>query len=79
MIHLRVSADGTDRTEAQWYGKQDPQRDNRIIFDDKQLDIWGLPSLSFACKLSKNDNERCERIYADMIKVSHQFKPYSLL
>ncbi|CAD6586338.1 MAG: Pyranose 2-oxidase [Tremellales sp. Tagirdzhanova-0007] len=64
VIHLR------------WYGKQDPQRDNRIIFDDKQLDIWGLPSLSFACKLSKNDNERCERIYADMIKFAQALGPY---
>ncbi|ORY21517.1 hypothetical protein BCR39DRAFT_553373 [Naematelia encephala] len=64
VIHLR------------WYGKQDPQRDNRVIFDNKKLDMWGMPSPSFQCKLSGGDQERGEKIFADMLKFAEALGPY---
>ncbi len=53
----------------QWYGKQDPQRENRVTFKENDLDIWQMPKASFRCQLSQGDRDRCDLIFKDMVKV----------
>ncbi|KAL8291669.1 hypothetical protein RQP46_001927 [Phenoliferia psychrophenolica] len=72
-FHYGGVADRLDQrlvVHLRWYTKQDPRAENRVSFNPAKLDIWGLPSPSFQCTLSKDDAERNELSMADMKKFA---------
>jgi pyranose oxidase len=67
---LAPNVDGRLIVDLRWFGIVDPQPDNRVMFSERHLDIFGMPQATFEFDLSDDDRERQHRMMKDMLRCA---------
>ena len=56
--------------DLRWFGRIEPNPENRVEFSEKIQDAFGMPQPTFHFELSKKDGERQHEMMKDMLKCA---------
>ncbi|KAI0378908.1 pyranose oxidase [Hypomontagnella monticulosa] len=56
--------------DLRWFGYTSENPENKVTFDEKRRDGFGMPQPTFHFTLSKEDGERAHRMMQDMVNIS---------